>query len=71
MGSAVAALVLAFRIHHMDLRRITLWGLVTMIVCDGLSIGAAIIPVEVLAGLRFVSGGAAAAVSRAGVCAKR
>lgn len=62
LGAAAAALILAFRIHHLDLRRMTVLGLVIMVAADGASIAAAALPLYVLVALRFISGAAGAAV---------
>ena len=41
LGSALTALVTAFRIHHLELRRLAWLGLLMMAVADGISISAA------------------------------
>lgn len=61
LGAACTALVLSFRIHHLDLRRIALLGLIVMAITDGLSIAAASMPLQLLTALRFTSGSASAA----------
>ena len=65
LGSAVAAIFVSLRVHHLDLRRLAYMGLVLMIVADSASGAAVHIPFWVLVGLRFVSGvgGAAAYAS--------
>lgn len=62
LGTSLAALVLAFRIHHMNLRRLACTGLVLMLLADGLSTGAAAWSLPVLVLLRFTVGAANAAV---------
>ena len=62
LGSAIGALGLAFRIHHLNLRRLATYSLLLMAVTDGLSIFAASLPLVVLILLRLISGIAAAAV---------
>ncbi|MGI9264405.1 MAG: MFS transporter, partial [Gammaproteobacteria bacterium] len=62
LGSAVTAVPVALAIHHLDLKRLALVGLIVMVIADGLSIAAMSIPVEAFITLRFFSGVGAAAV---------
>lgn len=62
LGSAVAAIYVSLRIHHLDLRRLAYWGLGLMILADGVSIAAVHIPFWTLVSLRFISGAGGAAV---------
>lgn len=61
-GAALAALALAFRIHHLDLRRVALLGLLGMAAADGVSALAGSLPVPAIVVARFVSGVASAGV---------
>lgn len=56
LGAALAALLLAFRMHRLDLRRLALLGLLLMAVTDGLSAFAGQWDWKVLASLRLLSG---------------
>jgi predicted MFS family arabinose efflux permease len=60
LGAALAAIPVALTIHHLDLRRLALSGLILMAVADGLSMAAASLPVWVFLSLRFLSGVGAA-----------
>ncbi len=62
LGSATGALVMALRIHHLDLRRLAPWGLMAMVVADAASIAASDLPVVALVVLRLISGLGGAAV---------
>lgn len=62
LGAALAALLLAFRIGHLNLRYLALAGLLTMALADGLCIFADRLSVEVLVMLRFISGVGSAGV---------
>lgn len=65
LGSAVSAIYVSLRIHHLDLRRLASLGLVLMIFADGASSAAVQMPFWALVALRFISGvgGAAAYAS--------
>jgi len=56
LGSAIAAIYISLRIHHLDLRKLAYTGLTLMILADGVSITAAHLPFWVLVAMRFVSG---------------
>jgi predicted MFS family arabinose efflux permease len=62
LGAASVALALSFRIHHLDLRRLALIGLLGMAVGDGFSAAAAHLPVEAVIAARFLSGAASGAL---------
>jgi predicted MFS family arabinose efflux permease len=55
-GGAVAAVLLALRIRHLDPRKLALAGLITLAVADSLSALATKMPLSVFLGLRVVSG---------------
>lgn len=62
LGSAGAALVLAFRMHRLDLRLVAGLGLLGMALADGLSALAGSLPPTAIVGARFLSGVASAGV---------
>ena len=62
LGAALAAIPVSLMIHHLDLRRLALSGLITMALADGLSMTAASIPAWSFFLLRFLSGVGAACV---------
>lgn len=62
LGAALAALVLAFRIGHLNLRHVAMGGLLLMALTDGTCIFADRLTIEALAVLRFFSGVGSAGV---------
>jgi len=56
LGSAVAAIVISLRIHHLDLRRLARAGLLVLIACDAVSIFAADLDTWAFVAVRFLSG---------------
>jgi MFS family permease len=56
LGSAVAAIVISLRIHHLDLRRLAWMGITVLILCDAMSIFAAELDTWVFVAVRFLSG---------------
>ncbi|MEM1413098.1 MAG: MFS transporter, partial [Pseudomonadota bacterium] len=62
LGSALAALVLAFRIHRLNLRLVAGIGLLGMAIADGVSALAGNLPPLAIVAVRFVSGVASAGV---------
>ena len=62
LGAALTAIPVALTIHHVDLRRLALSGLIVMAIADCLSIAAPSIPVWSFFLLRFLSGVGAACV---------
>ena len=62
LGSATGAILVALRIHHLDLRKIALAGLIVMIICDTASMIAASLPGWLFLVLRFGTGVGSAAV---------
>lgn len=62
LGAALAALVLAFRIGHMNLRHVATAGLLLMALADGACIFADRLSIEALTVLRFLSGVGSAGV---------
>lgn len=56
LGSAVAAIVISLRIHHLDLRRLAWIGLTVLILCDAVSIFAADLDTWAFVAVRFLSG---------------
>lgn len=56
LGSAIAAIVISLRIHHLDLRRLAWMGLSVLILCDAVSIFAAELDTWVFVTARFLSG---------------
>ena len=62
LGGALAAVVISLRIHHLDLRKLALYGLLVMLTCDAACIAAPSLPTWLFFALRFLSGiGAAGA----------
>ena len=62
LGSALATIPISLAIHHLDLRRLALSGLIIMAIADGLSMAAASLPVWFFLLLRFLYGVGAACV---------
>ncbi len=61
-GNAVAAIAVGLRIRHLNPRRLALWGTVTLLLFDALSMFINAIPVPLFLALRAISGlGGAAA----------
>jgi MFS family permease len=62
LGGALSAIYVSFRIHRLNLRRLSLLGLCLMALVDGVSMAAAQIPAGLFVILRFISGAAGVCV---------